>query len=627
MSIMQAMFAGASALNNFSESMTVIGNNLANSNTTAFKSSSTSFEDVLVQTIGTAGSGNATQVGTGTGIAGVAQNMVQGSSAPSTVVTNMSIDGNGFFQVRDPSITTSSTAATATAAASTKPDVFFTRAGDFLEDKNGNLVNSAGLVLQGYKLNDAGNRGAISDIVLPGPADPIPAQATTLATVNVNLDSGAKAIDPSVPYDPNDSSTYNFETSVQVFDSQGNSHSIEVQFRKQPMNTPATVTGTKSLASQKISFDWTGTSSTAVPLVFTNVRDLNDTFTATVDPTTLGQAGPNYSVDLSTLDDGSGLSKISQDLSLGKLYTVTVGAVTTAGALPTGEATQEAGLNVSKLTGDNGLTEVTGGAENDGTWDWHAVVNQKELALTQQQGGTATAVAIASTVAAPQGATYVPGQLVFNQSGELQSEGSTPLSFSFAGAQPQQILFNFGQAVNPNPGSTFTGDSTNDFILSKASAATYNTVGPVGDNSTNTDTGSMQMAGGFATTNLEQNGYSTGTINGISIDGNGIISGSYTNSQTKKLYQIGLVEFADQGALEQKGGNLFAATQASGQPLPGVPQGSGFGSIVSNSLEQSNVDMSGEFVNMIATQRAFQANSRVITVVDSMMDELTSLKR
>ncbi|WP_193771109.1 flagellar hook protein FlgE [Candidatus Magnetaquicoccus inordinatus] len=483
MSITQAMYAGASALTNFSESITVIGNNLANSNTTAFKSSQASFEDVLIQTVGNSGAGNANQVGTGMGLAAVQQNMVQGSFAPTVNVTDLSIDGRGFFTVKDLK------ASGKTDSTGTPVDTFYTRAGNFRQNEQGYLVTPGGMVLQGKEI---GSSMAPIDINLK-PYERDAGLATTRVNVGVNLDTSATVFDPAANFDPEDSATYNFSTSVRVYDSLGAGHNLEIQFRK-------------------------------------------------------------------------------------------IG---------------------------------------DSQWQWQAAVQASEVT------SGATGMQVLSFGSVPASGTapttpYTPGLLEFDDHGRLLREGSSPMAVHFLGGTSQQdILVDFGQAVGAG------GDSSNDYALKEdtdlsfdSTLTAWNT-----DVTTSSSSGSTSVFGGFATTKLDQNGFPRGNLDKISISGDGVITGNYTNSRSKALCQITLADFDDETALAQKGSNLFAATTASGAAHTNVPEGDRLGSIVSYSLEQSNVDMSGEFVRMIATQRGFQANSRIVSVVDGMLEELLSLKR
>ena len=131
-------------------------------------------------------------------------------------------------------------------------------------------------------------------------------------------------------------------------------------------------------------------------------------------------------------------------------------------------------------------------------------------------------------------------------------------------------------------------------------------------------------AGGVDTT--KGSGWSVGTLSSVSIGADGRITGSYTNGQTKLLGQIASAIFSNASGLEKTGDNLYVATMNSGEPVIGDVTANG-GSYASGELEMSNVDLSQEFTSMITTQRGFQANSRIITVSDTMLEELINLKR
>jgi flagellar hook protein FlgE len=155
----------------------------------------------------------------------------------------------------------------------------------------------------------------------------------------------------------------------------------------------------------------------------------------------------------------------------------------------------------------------------------------------------------------------------------------------------------------------------------------YN-IGAVNLNLTGTAGGSTtQYAASSVTNYASQDGYGPGFLQRISINSDGIITGHYSNGQIIPQYQLTLARFNAPGKLYREGGNLYTETQDSGVPLTGSPGTNGLGKINSNALEQSNVDLGNEFVHMILYQRAFQANSRIITTTDTMMEEVLSLKR
>lgn len=124
-----------------------------------------------------------------------------------------------------------------------------------------------------------------------------------------------------------------------------------------------------------------------------------------------------------------------------------------------------------------------------------------------------------------------------------------------------------------------------------------------------------------------ENGNSSGKIEGFSIDPSGIVSGIFTNGERKALGQVMLAKFDNPMGLQKLGNNFFVDTRNSGEAQLGKPGISGFGATKSGSLEMSNVDLSMEFTEMITTQRGFQANSRIITASDEMLQELVNMKR
>ena len=124
-------------------------------------------------------------------------------------------------------------------------------------------------------------------------------------------------------------------------------------------------------------------------------------------------------------------------------------------------------------------------------------------------------------------------------------------------------------------------------------------------------------------------GRKQGELIGIEVGQDGKITASYDNGLSKLLGQIAVAEFANPSGLSKAGNNLYSATQNSGE-FDGVGKditAGGNGKMTSGYLEMSNVDLSSEFTTMITTQRGFQANSRIITVSDTLLEELVNLKR
>ncbi len=122
-------------------------------------------------------------------------------------------------------------------------------------------------------------------------------------------------------------------------------------------------------------------------------------------------------------------------------------------------------------------------------------------------------------------------------------------------------------------------------------------------------------------------GNTSGVLEGFTIDATGTVTGVFTNGERKSLGQIMLAKFDNPMGLQKMGGNFFLDTRNSGEPQFGKANTSGFGGIEGGTLEMSNVDISLEFTEMITTQRGFQANSRIITTSDEMLQELVNMKR
>jgi len=144
-------------------------------------------------------------------------------------------------------------------------------------------------------------------------------------------------------------------------------------------------------------------------------------------------------------------------------------------------------------------------------------------------------------------------------------------------------------------------------------------------NATNGDL--TQYAAPSTTTFQTQDGYPAGMLRSVSVDEAGVITGSYSNGQLVPLFQVALVDFPSYYGLTKMGNNLYGASLESGDAMPGMPGSGRLGSISPSAIEMSNVDLAQEFVKMITTQRAFQANSRVITTSDEILNELINIKR
>lgn len=217
---------------------------------------------------------------------------------------------------------------------------------------------------------------------------------------------------------------------------------------------------------------------------------------------------------------------------------------------------------------------------DDSRWEWHAMTDGGNLA--GGEAGKQTEVA--------------NGMLVFDQNGKLESSEQTNVNTSFAnGAIPdQELRFNFGDPTVEGG----TGQK-----------------------------GTTQYGSKNAAFRNVQDGWAAGVLSDTSIDTEGTITGVYTNGQNKTLGQIGLARFEATERLAKLGENQFRETVQSGQALIGKPASNGRGTLVTKSLEQSNVDLAHEFVEMIRAQRGFQASAKSITTANEMLDEVIKINR
>jgi flagellar hook protein FlgE len=139
-------------------------------------------------------------------------------------------------------------------------------------------------------------------------------------------------------------------------------------------------------------------------------------------------------------------------------------------------------------------------------------------------------------------------------------------------------------------------------------------------------TGSTEFGNVFGVNQMIQDGYSSGRLSGLSIAADGVVQGRYSNGQARNLGQIVLVNFNNPNGLLSLGGNQWAETADSGQPLIGTPGTGSLGMVQAAAVEESNVDLTSELVNMITQQRAYQANAQSIRTQDQLLQTLVNLR-
>lgn len=632
--MLSSFYSGISGLMANNQAITVVGNNIANVNTIAYKGSKASFEDVLYQSI--LGSAGTSQVGRGTALSCVDGNFAQGSFESTSEATDLAIGGSGFFIVRSPE----------------NDRIYYTRAGQFRFDKDGNLTTPAGYILQGKEIDRTvvppSAAGVNKDVIVsPEPSAP---KATTQIGMAVNLLSNAPC--KATVKDLSAGIISKVELSSGKYARAGNYEAKITKRQASHTGTNAVDFGTSGLTDKIIingqSIDVSGISTMAAlaTKINTNMTATNTKVTAaatTDGKLTLSATTPGVDITIDTSQiSGGDIGWTAEDIASKELYganlalTVTTlldgveqpdysktftnnilttgGTITnfsdttgvssgldiTYGAITSDSSTQT--FNISGFTGKTesstynptttsnyssaitvydslGLPHVVTiyfrKSHEEGTdqvWEWHAHLGSADSATGEE--------------------TIVKsGYLVFNTSGVLTSGGDPiPIDFTFAQqAAPQQIYLVMG--------STSGGGSSTQYPIA-------------------------------STTNYQaQDGYPPGVLMEVTVNQDGVMSGHYSNGQILDLYQIVLADFNNPRALSREGGNLYAETLETGKPKTGMPGEGALGKINPNSLEQSNVDLASEFVKLIVAQRGFQANSRVITTTDEILQELMNLKR
>ncbi len=196
--------------------------------------------------------------------------------------------------------------------------------------------------------------------------------------------------------------------------------------------------------------------------------------------------------------------------------------------------------------------------------------------------------------------------------GTVTSGASGTVSFDTSGqlsspTTDQSIVINYSTATSPAATQTLSWD-----LVGATGTTNGKLTGFAADSNNNS---------------LVQDGFTTGTLVGLSTNSSGVISGLFNNGQTSSLFQVTLGDFLAPSGLTRQGQNLFAESAESGQVVLGTAKTGGFGTIVGQSLELSNVDLAEQFVTMIQTQQAFQASARIITTTDDLLTEAVNLVR
>ncbi len=551
--MMRSMYSAVSGLKTHQTRMDVIGNNIANVNTVAFKSSSVTFSDILYQTTSNASGANAT---TGTG--GVnAKQIGLGTTAAATKVSITSAGasettGNPFdIRLTDKNSTNFF-------IVNNGSENVFTRSGSFYVDGSGNLcMSSTGYTVMGWQVDETTGeirKDTVSALRIMQEKNLTSApEATTQATIAGVLDEN----DTDVKNDAGRVMNLNF------YDNLGYQYTAKFAIK---------ATGTDGKYTVEL----------------TSVLDSNNkNIIADLDKKQIAQIFGNYNAN-ATLGQ-YGLTKDYEYDSVSKSYT----NKTTGEKFPINNATN----NSTTFVGDHGsqvsITEIFSGITTTIANNIKNATNNYKVAFDQTTGQ--------ATVTGEQ-TSY---DLVFDTStGKFASiGGDTPSKMLNMSVLSSGLLNNNGNFQN------ITVDFSQCLNYENGGKSTIGA-----------DAGAVDGTTG--------KGRKLGAMTGIFIDTSGRIYGTYDNGNTELLGQIAVAQFSNASGLEKVGESCYRTTLNSGEfDGIGVEISADGSSMTTGELEMSNVDLSSEFTSMITTQRGFQANSRVITTSDTLLEELVNLKR
>lgn len=568
--MMRALYSGVAGLKTHQTRMDVIGNNIANVNTTAYKSSSMTFSELMSQTTQKASGANATtgvggtnakQIGLGVKAGAINTAITTQGSAQSTGNPfDIMITGDNFFVVSNGS------------------ENFFTRDGSFYVDGAGNLaMTSTGYNVMGWGVDETtGNikQDTVTALRIMSAANmTYPPEATTKANISGILDENDKDV----------TSANGKTVNLNFFDARGYSYTAKFTFKQ----SGGDKTNEYSMELNKI-LDSTGAEIDISKLKFGNrsQQKMETKVTLNTDA---------YKWDGKVLKTKDGTTEVANLADIFKAD----GSLITPADDAAAQKQQKALDAIAKAYGYEGSTDEFLNLYITSTANKDKQLTIQDLLGNMMAGKTTDVLPADGSAITMEGRYFEGTTVVFNKdTGKLESVG--------------------GSTTNLNVNAAFSalGGNFSDVTIDLSECTSY---GKKGTSTIGATSGGLDGLG---------TGRRLGDMIGVFIQKDGMIYASYDNGMTKLLGQIATAAFANASGLEKEGDNLYSATLNSGEfDGIGVDITAGGGYMSPGQLEMSNVDLSSEFTEMITTQRGFQANSRIITVSDTLLEELTNLKR
>lgn len=562
--MMRSLYSGVAGLKTHQTRMDVIGNNIANVNTTAYKSSSMTFSELMSQTTQKASGANATtgvggtnakQIGLGVKAGAINTAITTQGSAQSTGNPfDIMITGDNFFVVSNGS------------------ENFFTRDGSFYVDGAGNLaMTSTGYNVMGWGVDETtGNikQDTVTALRIMSAANmTYPPEATTKANISGILDEKDKDV----------TSANGKTVNLNFFDARGYSYTAKFTFKQ----SGGDKTNEYSMELSKL-LDSTGAEIDISKLEFGNrsQQKMETKVTLNTDA---------YKWDGKVLKTKDGTTDVADLADIFKAD----GSLITPADDAAAQKQQKALDAIAKAYGYEGSTDEFLNLYITSTANKDKQLTIQDLLGNMMAGKTTDVLPADGSAITMEGRYFEGTTVVFNKdTGKLESVG--------------------GSTTNLNVNAAFSalGGNFSDVTIDLSECTNYDKKGTSTIGATSGD------------------GRRLGDMIGVSIQKDGMIYARYDNGMTKLLGQIATAAFANASGLEKEGDNLYSATLNSGEfDGIGVDITAGGGYMSTGQLEMSNVDLSSEFTEMITTQRGFQANSRIITVSDTLLEELTNLKR
>jgi len=680
--MMRSMFSGVSGLKGHQTRMDVIGNNIANVNTTGFKASRVTFADMISQNLsgasspnGTIGGVNPKQVGLGMSVASTDLIYTNGSVQQTGKNTDVAISrGDGLFVV------------------SRGEQKFYTRNGAFGFDAEGNLtIPSTGLYVQGYManngvLNVAGDN--TTKIRIPaGKSMDATTTATASYTKNLNATTpGYQVANVLVRYADGTSETTNSYTANEVGKlvlTMDNGKKIYLSSTAPAQTVDSAPTGT--LYSSTIS-NVTASASGHVDAVLemdhsnpSSPKMIGGSATATVPRTgaTSLTSGTYAFGDVFNIS-GKITNIVSSppsdvDLTLDANNTITPGTPVTIRVPNPTSFTYAVGdtytgqLKIKSLTPQAGATVTT--ADGNSAKLTAAIPSITSASATYTHTGSAadgtiksitresiyqfSGKKVSSVVLNTKSGTSIDGLIgkSYNAGDTFYPSVATTVTVYDSLGAKHDVPVVYTKAANNkwtislgSGGDTFNiteADGTVTTVALTKTDLNFDTAGGYVSGSASLNLTytngaapqqvSMNLAAitqysGTSTISATSDGNAAGTLSSVDIDSTGVITGTYTNGVRQKEAQIAMAQFNNPSGLTKMGGNLYQESNNSGTRT--ISGASDIGTeLTTSALEMSNVDIADQFSDMIITQRGFQSNSKIITVSDEMLETLINMKR